>query len=201
MNSSFRPSLTTFAASVIAVACLTVPAVAQNQPPGPPTMEQMQRMAAASQEALSRKLADMRTGLKLTPDQQRLWPPFESAVGQAFKMRMDNMQRMAGMMQRGQPLSLIDDLGAMADSMSAGAAGFRMIADSAKPLFASLDETQKRTFEMLGQALFAPERGGGGMPGPGGATGPGGMGGPQGGMMGPGPSGGQNYYGGPGGRY
>ena len=57
---------------------------------------------------------------------------------------------------------------------AAGAAALKKVADSAKPLFASLDEAQKRKFGLLGRAMLMPGRGHGGMMMP--MHGPGGMG-------------------------
>ncbi len=51
----------------------------------------------------------------------------------------------------------IDRLDAMADRMSKGAADVKQIADTAKPLYASFDETQKHSSSSLGRMLM-PER-------------------------------------------
>ena len=50
----------------------------------------------------------------------------------------------------GQALSPVDRLEAMAERMSERAAAMKQVADAAKPLYASLDDTQKRLFGMLG---------------------------------------------------
>ena len=71
-------------------------------------------------------------------------------------------------------MSPVDRLEAMAEHMSRGAAELKKVADSAKPLFASLDEVQKRKFGLLGRAMLMPGRGHGGMMMP--MHGPGGMG-------------------------
>jgi hypothetical protein len=54
-------------------------------------------------------------------------------------------------------MSPIDHLEAMADHLSQGATNVKKIADAAKPLYDSLDESQKHKFGMLGRMLI-PER-------------------------------------------
>ena len=70
------------------------------------------------------------------------------------------MGRDAGVMEtreRGEHMSPIDHLDAMADRLSKAAANVKTIADAAKPLYASLDEGQKHDFGTLGRMLM-PER-------------------------------------------
>jgi LTXXQ motif family protein len=168
MRAFLRPSPTAFAAAIFAVASFTVPVAAQNQPPGPPTKEQLQHYAAAGQQTLNLKIGDMKAGLKLTADQEKLWAPFEAAVRNGFQMRMDNMQKTVEAMRSSAHPSPVDRLQAMADSMSQGAVALKAIADAAKPLYASLNDTQKQNFEILGQALLFPQqRPPGGAPGAG----------------------------------
>jgi hypothetical protein len=158
---------------------LTAAAASDDQMSGPAMMERMQHWAADREAVLDANLAGMKAGLKLTADQEKLWGPFEGTVRDAAKARMENMQKMMEMRQHGERLSPVDRLEAMADHMSQGAAELKKIADSAKPLFASLDETQKRSFGLLGRAMLMPGRAHGGMmmmmPGRGaGGMGPGG---------------------------
>jgi LTXXQ motif family protein len=113
--------------------------------------------AADQQTMLDAKLAGMKAGLQLTPDQEKLWAPFESAVKDAAKARVDAMSQMAQARQRGERMTPIDHLEAIADRLSRGAGDIRKIADAAKPLYASLDDSQKRRFGVLGR-LLTPER-------------------------------------------
>ena len=53
----------------------------------------MQRSAAADEALLDARLAGMKAGLKLTPDQEKLWGPFEAAVRDASKAHMEAMQK------------------------------------------------------------------------------------------------------------
>ena len=119
--------------------------------------ERMQQWAADRETMLDAKLAGMKAGLGLTADQEKLWSPFESAVKDADKSRMDAMGQMMRMRAQGESMSPIDHLDAMADRLSHGAANIKKIADAAKPLYDSLDESQKHKFGMLGRMLM-PER-------------------------------------------
>ena len=119
--------------------------------------ERMQHWAADGETMLDAKLAGMKAGLGLTADQEKLWAPFESAVKDADKSRMDAMGEMMRMRSQGERMSPIDHLEAMADHLPQGATNVKKIADAAKPLYDSLDESQKHKFGMLGRILI-PER-------------------------------------------
>ena len=119
--------------------------------------ERMQHWAADRETMLDAKLAGMKAGLGLTTDQEKLWGPFESAVRDADKSRMDAMGQMMRMRAQGERMSPVDRLEAMSDRLSQGATNVKKIADAAKPLYESLDESQKHKFGMLGRMLM-PER-------------------------------------------
>jgi hypothetical protein len=120
-----------------------------------PGAERMQHWAADREMILDAKLAGMKAGLKLNADQEKLWGPFQTAVENAQKLRVAAMQdRMATGAERESP---IDRLDAVADRLSKAAANVKAVADAARPLYASLDETQKHEFVTLGHMLM-PER-------------------------------------------
>jgi hypothetical protein len=131
---------------------LTAASAQNNQAPS-----RMGQWQADQQTLLDAKLAGMKAGLKLTPDQEKLWAPFESAVKDAAKARADAMGQMMQARQRGERMSPVDHLDAIADRLSRGADDVRKIAGAAKPLYASLDDSQKRRFGVLGRML-TPER-------------------------------------------
>jgi LTXXQ motif family protein len=119
--------------------------------------ERMQHSAADRETMLDAKLAGMKAGLGLTNDQEKLWTPFESAVKDADQSRMDAIGQMMRMRAQGERMSPVDRLEAMSDRLSQGATNVKKIADAAKPLYDSLDESQKHKFGMLGRMLM-PER-------------------------------------------
>ena len=87
--------------------------------------ERMQQWAADRETMLDAKLAGMKAGLGLTLDQEKLWGPFESAVKDADKSRMEVMGQMMRMRSQGERMSPIDHLEAMADRLSQGATNIR----------------------------------------------------------------------------
>ena len=97
------------------------------------------------------RIAAIHAGLKLTPDQEKLWPPVEAAMRDMAKMRQ---QRRAEMENRPR---FADDapaaLRAMADMASARADALRKLADATQPLYASLDQDQKRRALILSRPM------------------------------------------------
>src|SRR6516162_2682774 len=149
-----RPFL---AALVLSTFALSASADQSDQRPGP-MGRRMQQWAADHQVLLDAKLAGLKAGLKLTQDQEELWVPFEAAVRDAAKMRMEHMrammERMRGMGEDAAARSLVDRIEAMAAHMSEAAAALTKIADATKPFYASLDDSQKRIFGWLGRELL-----------------------------------------------
>src|SRR4051812_45109010 len=88
------------------------------------------------------RLAALHAGLKLNPDQEKLWPPVESAIRDLARLR--RAQREARR-ERGR---MIDDapaaLRVMADAAIARGEALRKLADASQPLYATLDANQKR---------------------------------------------------------
>lgn len=114
------------------------------------------------------KIAAVKAGLKLTPEQEKMWPPVEAAVRDFAKQRIARAnarasEREAKRAERDQKGSQDRGPGASADQtrdpmvrlrdradrMAEIAAGLKKIADAADPLYKSLDEGQKRRLTML----------------------------------------------------
>jgi hypothetical protein len=173
-----RRILLPLTALTVCVFALAAPA-ASDESPGPMGMERMQHWAADHEALLDAKLAGLKAGLKLTSDQDKLWPPFETAVRDAAKLHMDHMKSMMEHMQKmremmegtqkseekksesmnettapGQAMSPVDRLEDMGQRMSEHGAAITKVADAAKPLYASLDDSQKRLFALLGREMF-----------------------------------------------
>ena len=108
---------------------------------------------------LDAKLAGMKAALKLTPDQENLWAPFELAVRDAVKARREAMHEMHEKMGDDEPPSPIERLNQMSDHLAKASSELKLVADAAKPLYDGLDETQKRHFGPLLMTL-RPQRGG-----------------------------------------
>jgi len=147
-------------AGAVAIAAAGPAALAQQ--PGPPAgMERMQNWVADHEALLNAKLAGLKAGLSLTPDQEKYWGPFEGAVREAAKLHMQHMmarmERMRAMMEgmHGQQArSPVDRLDAMAMGLAEDAAAIKNIADAARPLYDSLNDSQKQIFGWLGRELL-----------------------------------------------
>ena len=114
----------------------------------------MQHWAAERETMLHAKIAGMKAGLALTGDQEKFWNPFASAVEDAFKSRMEGMQKMMKARESGQRMSPVDRMAFMADRMAEGAAKLKTISEAAKPLYDSFDDTQKSNFVLLGRGML-----------------------------------------------
>jgi LTXXQ motif family protein len=100
------------------------------------------------------RIAAVKAGLKLTPDQEKLWPPVEAAVRDFAKLRIDRANARMNAprddsrdsQRPGDPVARLRE---RADAMAASAAAMRRIADVADPLYKTLDEGQRRRLAIL----------------------------------------------------
>ena len=99
------------------------------------------------------RIAAVKAGLKLTPDQEKLWPPVESAVRDFAKLRIDwanaRMQERQNRETQAERPDPFVRLRERADNMAATAAALKKIVDAADPLYKSLDEGQRRRLAVL----------------------------------------------------
>lgn len=110
------------------------------------------------------RIAAVHAGLKLTADQEKLWPPVEAAVKEFAKLRIDranarmNPPRDDSSQQKpDDPLARLRD---RAENMAATAGAMKKIAEAADPLYKTLDDAQKRRLAVLtGMGRFG-DRGG-----------------------------------------
>ena len=99
------------------------------------------------------RIAAVKAGLELTPDQQKLWPPVEQAVRDFAKLRIDRANaRMNAGDDQAKAATQQDPVARLrqrADRMAETAAALKKIADAADPLYKTLDEGQKRRLKIL----------------------------------------------------
>jgi hypothetical protein len=100
------------------------------------------------------RIAAVHAGLKLTADQEKLWPPVETAVRDFAKLRIDRANaRMKAKEDAStdaqKPVDPVARLRARADNMATTAAALKKIADAADPLYKTLDDSQKRRLAIL----------------------------------------------------
>jgi len=99
------------------------------------------------------RIAAVHAGLKLTADQEKLWPPVEAAVKEFAKLRIDRANaRMnppkddSSQQKPDDPVARLRD---RAENMAATAGSMKKIADAADPLYKTLDDGQKRRLAVL----------------------------------------------------
>ena len=113
--------------------------------------ERMQHWAADHETMMDARLGGMKAALKLTPEQNPLWEAFENAVRGGAKSRMDDMRQM---MENRDRMSSVERMDATAGQMARRADELKKISQAAKPLYGSLDDTQKRKYELLGGEMM-----------------------------------------------
>jgi zinc resistance-associated protein len=95
------------------------------------------------------RIAALKAGLQLTPDQEKNWPAVEQAIRDMAKARQD---RMANWRERGKDEKGEDALArirARADRMTQRAVELRKLADAAEPLYQALSDDQKHRLRFL----------------------------------------------------
>jgi hypothetical protein len=115
------------------------------------------------------RIAGLKAGLKLNPEQEKHWPAVETAIRDLAKARADRRAAMGERMAQRREArrnggdsanrpapDAISRLRQGADAMTSRAAGLKKLADASEPLYNSLDDAQKRRFAVL---LHAGRRG------------------------------------------
>ena len=91
-------------------------------------------------------LAGLHAGLKLTPDQEKLWPPVEEALRAGAKSAAD---RMEAAHNGPHPADAIGWLRKLSEEDIAKGETLKALADAAAPLYASLTDDQKHRLPFL----------------------------------------------------
>ena len=95
------------------------------------------------------RIAAVHAGLKLSADQEKLWPPVETAVREFAKLRVDRANARMNAPADATPADPVTRLRERADTMATSAAAMKKIADAADPLYKTLDDGQKRRLAAL----------------------------------------------------
>jgi zinc resistance-associated protein len=92
------------------------------------------------------RIAALKAGLKLKPEQEKVWAPVETALRDFAKQRMDRLAQRSSVAPTSNPVEV---LRSRADGMNASAASLKRLADAAEPLYKSLDDGQKQRMFVL----------------------------------------------------
>jgi zinc resistance-associated protein len=96
------------------------------------------------------RIAALKAGLQLTPDQEKSWPAVEQAMRDMARQREQRMTERRGAQH---PTNAIEWMRGRADRMTARAAELKKFADASAPLYSSLNEDQKHRFVVLVRAI------------------------------------------------
>jgi LTXXQ motif family protein len=123
------------------------------------------------QAFLDARIAAVHAGLKLSPDQEKLWPAAESAIrGAIAEMReaRQKMQEAPGATDKGDPIARMRRI---AERSALIAQNLGKIADATQPLYAALTDDQKWRLHALLRAIHMHYGSEMGMTPPGGESG------------------------------
>ena len=130
---------------------LAAPAVPVAQPVQPLTAEQI---VAASDANIAR----IKTELKLTPEQDKHWGGFNSAMHYLGNNGAERLKLRLARAKRDPPDDIVEQMRNEAQFLTDRALDQRAVADAAEPLFVSLDERQKKMF-VIEMVKLSRERG------------------------------------------
>jgi len=110
---------------------------------------------------LNARIAALKAGLELTPDQEKIWPAFESALRNLEQLRANRMNA------RREDEALPTRIGRLrrdAEALTNTGAALRQLADAEEPLLNSLNDAQKRRFFFFARLERQLDRSGFGRP-------------------------------------
>jgi hypothetical protein len=130
---------------------------------GGPRFEHRHRLSADDVSAFAdARIAALKAGLELTPDQAKNWPAFEAALRNMAQQRIDRIKARQAAEQQGQtpaPTTPFDRMAKRADAMNKRSVALKQIADAGAPLYQSLNDAQKARFTALARMLRPHQHG------------------------------------------
>ena len=137
-------------AAVLAGTAITGAAVARDR------SDRTESTARQITDQTAARAAQLKADLRLTAEQEKNWPTFETAVVEMWKKRTEARiaWRTAHAKQQ-DSVDLIDEMRKDADQQIDAANARKKLADAAQPLYSSLDDQQKQRFS---ETLFRRDR-------------------------------------------
>jgi zinc resistance-associated protein len=126
--------------------------LAQEKAPDGATRYERQRLSPADVKALTdARIAALRAGLALTPDQEKNWGPVEQAIRDMAQARQARIEKRRA---EGRGGDAIARLRARAEAMTQRAGDLKKLADAAEPLYRTLSDDQKHRLHILVRAMM-----------------------------------------------
>jgi zinc resistance-associated protein len=123
---------------------------------GPRFEHRHHHMSAEDRAAfVDARIAALKAGLELTPDQAKNWPAFEQALRDMAKLRAERIAAREAREQNPSqtPIAPFDRLSQRADNMAKASAVLKRIAETGQPLYMSLSDAQKGRYQKLARML------------------------------------------------
>ena len=98
------------------------------------------------------RIAALKAGLELTPDQAKNWPAFEQALRDMAQVR-GQIRAARDAQQNPASTTPFERMTQRADNMAKTSAALKRIADAGTPLYQTLDDGQKERFQKLARML------------------------------------------------
>jgi zinc resistance-associated protein len=123
-----------------------------------PRFERWHHLSADDMAAFAdARIAALKAGLELNPDQTKNWPAFEQALRDLAQLRIERRRARENADQSGAaaaaPATPFERLARRADRMAKTSAALKHVADAGGPLYQSLNDAQKNRFKILARML------------------------------------------------
>jgi hypothetical protein len=140
----FTSTVAALGAGLIAASAL---AQQSTTSPNPPTANTRAPISSEDRAVLiDARIAAIKAGLKLTAEQEKLWPPVEVAARDMAKQAQDSRAARGTAPANEDP---VERMARMGSEMTQRGASMTKVATAARPLYASLSEDQKRRLQIL----------------------------------------------------
>ncbi|ABE38159.1 Spy/CpxP family protein refolding chaperone [Rhodopseudomonas palustris] len=146
-----RTTITSLATAAVLIGSVTIgPAMARDR------SDRVELTASQLTDQAAARVAQLKADLRLTPDQDKNWSGVQAELVNVWTKQGENRQswRNARANQAGS-VDLIEQMRKDGDDRIERGNDLKRLADAAQPLYASLDDQQKRRF---GEALFQRSR-------------------------------------------